>query len=321
MFTIQGCRAMSNSLITYLKLFGLSAFILGASEAQAQFLSAPRTIFDSQYDYQIVTPATSAASFVTASNTQGAARFFYYGDNIFGNVNNPSLSIYARALSRSITYTTQTSVAATSQSAFLAQLNTNGASGFRFIGNQIFGGQIESTFVKDSTNAVYSYRSRASAADATSFLTALNDEGAAGYQYQGDVTFIEGASFASYALFARNTSANSTYTYESLANVNSATELLQQANAQGARQFRYRGGQTFGSAAFVTVSVYEKNNALNDNFYYQLRSVADSSASFLSQATALGKNRFYFYGTVGFPASPSSEFYISVNPSFTDGFE
>jgi hypothetical protein len=317
----SGVSIMANSLRNYLKLLALGGCLFYAGLGNAQFLSAPQGVLDSQYDYRTVAPATSASGFVTDANTQGAARFFYYGDNVFGSVSNPALSIYARALSRAITYTTQTNPAAASQAAFITQLNTNGANGFRFLGNQIFAGQIESVFVKDNSNAVFAYRSRASAANAAAFITALNDEGAAGYQYQGDFTFSEGGSFVNYALFARNTSASNTYTYESLSNSSSATALALQANTQGRRQFRYRGDQSFGTSTFVTVSLYEKNAALNDNFYYQIRSVSDSSASFLSQAGNMGTNRFYFLGTVGFAASPSAELYISVNPSFTNGFE
>ena len=307
--------------LTSLLLIICGLFISAASHAQ--FLSAPQVLRESQFDYKTLTPATSTPTFLTQANAEGALRFSFVGDNSFGDPLNPTvISIYARALAQPTTYLYQTVAATASAAAFISQLNVQAALGYRFFGDQIYAGVVRSVLVKESNNAAYHYKSQPPADNANAFLALINSEGALGYQYQGNIGFDNGGgNFVFVSLFSRNTATPTTYTYETAPTSANAAVLVTQANAQGARQFLYRGGIAFGTTVFVTLSLYEKDNTRGDTFRYEQLPRSMTAADFLIQTNAQGARRFRYFGEVGFDTSPFASLYASVAPIFVNGFD
>lgn len=296
-------------------------FISGIS--QAQFLSAPQVLRESQFDYKTLIPAPSTTTFLTQANAEGGLGFSFVGDNAFGDPFNPTVvSIYARALSQPTTYLFQSVAQTATAAAFVSQLNIQAAQGYRFFGDQIYAGVTASVLVKENNNAAYHYKSLTLATDAATFLALVNSEGAMGYQYQGDIAFdTGGGNFVASSLFSRNTSAPTTYSYESAPTSSTAAALVTQANAQGARQFVYRGDIAFGTVVLVTLSLYEKDNARGDSFRYEQLPRSVTAVAFLSQLNAQGARRFRYFSDVAFEASETASLYASVAPIFFTGFE
>jgi hypothetical protein len=300
-----------------------TAGLLHTAVSQAQFLSAPQVLRESAFDYKTLVPATSTPTFLTQANTEGAARFAFVGDNAFGDPLNPTtVAIYVRALAQPTTYLYQTVPLTNSAAAFVSQLNAQAALGYRFFGDQIYGGVAASVLVKENNSAAYHYKSLTPAANATAFISLINNEGALGYQYQGDIAFDNGGgNFAFVSLFSRNTAAPTTYTYESAPTSENAAALAAQANAQGARKFLYRGGIAFNKVVFVTLSLYERDNTRGDTYRYEQLPRSATSADFLSQVNALGARRFRYFGDVGFDDSSTASLYAGVAPIFVNGFD
>jgi hypothetical protein len=301
----------------------LTSGLFISAVSHAQFLSAPQVLQESQFDYKTLAPATSATTFLTQANAEGASRFAFVGDNAFGDPLNPTVvAIYARTLAQSTTYQYQSVALTNSAAAFIAQLNPQAALGYRYFGDQNYAGVSASVLVKENNSSSYDYKTRVPAADATAFLALINSEGALGYQYQGNIGLDDGTgNFVFSSVFQRNTAAPTTYTYETAPAVANAAALATQANAQGARRFIYRGGIAFGTVVFVSLSLYEKDNSRPDTFRYEQLARSSSVANFLSQVNAQGARRFRYFGDVGFDASPAASLYASVAPILASGFE
>ncbi len=300
-----------------------SSCVLISTASQAQFLSAPQVLRESTFEYKTLIPATSTPTFLTQANAEGTSRYSFVGDNAFGDPLNPTIvSIYVRAPSPSTSYLYQSMAISNSAAAFVSQLNVQAAQGYRYFGDQNYAGVAASVLVKESNNAAYHYKSQTPATNLNAFITLINSEGALGYQYQGDVGFnTGGGNFDFISLFQRNTATPTTYTYESAAISTSAAALVNQANAQGARQFLYRGGIAFSTGPFVTFSLYEKDNTRGDTYRYEQLPRSATPTDFLSQANAQGARRFRYFGEVGFDASPFASLYASVAPIFVNGFD
>lgn len=297
--------------------------LLIGSVSHAQLLSTPQVLRESQFDYKTLTPAASTPAFLAQANAEGASRFAFVGDNAFGDPLNPTIvAIYARALSLPTTYQYQTVPTTNSTAVFVTQLNAQAALGYRYFGDQIYAGVIASVLVKENTSATYHYKTRVPASDASAFITLVNSEGALGYQYQGDIGLDDGTgNFVFSSIFQRNTAAPSTYSYETAPISANAAALVTQANAQGARKFIYRGGISFGTLVFVSLSLYEKDDTRPDSFRYEQLPRSNSEAAFLSQANGQGARRFRYFGDVGFKVSPTASLYASVAPILVSGFE
>ncbi len=306
-----------------ISLLLFSGALLISAASHAQFLSAPQVLRESTFDYKTLTPATSTPAFLSQANAEGASRFSFVGDNAFGDALNPTVvSIYVRALAQSATSLYQTLPLINSPAAFISQLNVQAALGYRYFGDQNYAGVSASVLVKESNNAAYHYKSQPPANNANAFFALINSEGALGYQYQGDVGFDDGnGNFVFASLFSRNTATPTSYTYESAPTSTSAAALVTQANAQGARQFLYRGGIAFTNGGFVTFSLYEKENTRGDTFRYEQLPRSATPADFLIQTNAQGARRFRYFGEVGFDSSPFASLYASVAPIFVNGFD
>ena len=307
--------------LTSLLLIICGLFVSAASHAQ--FLSAPQVLRESQFEYKNLIPASSTATFLAQANAEGASRFSFVGDNAFGDpFNSMVVSIYVRASSQSSTYVYQSMPLTNSAATFISQLNVQAALGYRYFGDQSYAGVAASVLVKESNNAAYHYKSQPPADTATAFLALINNEGALGYQYQGNIGFDSGGgNFVFISLFSRNTANPTTYTYETAPTSANAAALVTQANAQGARQFLYLGGIAFGTTVFETFSLYEKDNARGDIFRYEQLPRSATPADFLIQTNAQGARRFRYFGEVGFDASPFASLYASVAPIFVNGFD
>ncbi len=301
----------------------LTIALLLSATSQAQFLSAPQVLRESRFEYNLLAPATSTPAFLTQANAEGSTRFSFVGDNAFGDPLNPAISaIYVRASALPATYLYQTVPAASSVAAFISQLNTQGALGYRYFGDQIYAGTVASVLVKESSSATYQYRGLTPASSASTFLALVNSEGAQGYQYQGDVGIDSGGgNFVFASVFSRNSATPSTYSYETATITASAAALVVQANSQGARNFLYRGGIAFSGSFSETLSLYEKDNTRGDTFRYEQLARSATAPAFLSQTNAQGARRFRYFGEVGFADGTFASFYASVAPIFTNGFD
>jgi hypothetical protein len=214
----------------------LAGGLISSAVGHAQFLSAPQVLQESQFDYKTLAPAASSPTFLTQANAEGASRFAFVGDNAFGDPLNPTVvAIYARTLAQPNTYQYQSVPLTNSATAFLAQLNPQAALGYRYFGDQNYAGVSASVLVKESNSSTYDYKTRVPAADATAFLALINSEGALGYQYQGNIGLDDGTgNFVFSSVFQRNTTAPTTYTYETAPTIANAAALVAQANARRA---------------------------------------------------------------------------------------
>ncbi|MBK8286429.1 MAG: hypothetical protein IPK97_17025 [Ahniella sp.] len=310
---LVGSRARLLSVLFVTVLAGVAGVTV-SSGAKAQSLSNPIPLQDSTFDYRALSYDPSASGFVIQANGEGAQRYLYAGAYVFSN----SVTIYGRAASLNLTASYASFPRPASAAALVTTLNTRGASGELYLGDYSVS---DSVTVNYSGNDTYTYRELPMPATEVDFLTQVNTQGAQGYAFLGNVGFsLAGGGFSFSSLFVKNQGANDVFTYETRNSSATASAFLTQAGGQGLLGFRYLGDYAFATSR----SVYVKNTARQDRYFYEALNTTSSAEDFLVQANAMGARKYLFYGNMGF-GSPTPQFasiYVSFSDIlFTAGFE
>jgi hypothetical protein len=291
---------------------------LGSSFAHAQSLVNPIPLQNTTFDYRVLPYETTISGFTTQANTEGATRFLFGGNYVFGAT---TVSIFGRPILSNTTAVYSSFPRPTSAAALVSVLNTQGASGNFYLGDYSVN---DSLLVKYSGSTSFTYRQFPLAATEPDFVAQINAQGAEGYAFLGNVGFSgAGGTFVFSSLYVRNNANNDVFDYETRDIAVGVNEFLATARAQGLRGYRYQGDLIFTTPTTVSKSFYVRNSSRSDRFFYEGLSVTTTSASFLTQANGMGARKYLLYGNVGF-GSPTqfATLYISLSDIVhTSGFE
>lgn len=207
---------------------------------------------------------------------------------------------------------------ASDSNSLLSLLNTEGAKGFRYLGD-VFYGSSAAIFVNDGAAPSYTYELLSEPGSASDLVSQANTEGAKGYRYDGPnilgslyrkdsgssatYTYVAASASVSDAdflaqldgqgqsgywfygptdgvnLYMKNNASNSTYTYEALPD---STNLLADLNNEGARGYRLKGD--LGNIGWL----YVQDQKQTATFTYTSATSPTSSADFITQANTFG---------------------------------
>jgi hypothetical protein len=194
------------------------------------------------------------------------------------------------------------------------------------------------TFTSIPSKAVAAvYEGQPVASDATSFLSLLNQEGAKGYRYLYDQSFVEACTMwessdgtrapcgpfpAPVSVFVNDGAAPS-YTYDLLPNPGNMTDFITQANAEGAKGYLYT--KWYGTPNTATAPItppayvlYRKNGGSTATYTYIADVVTGPAASvddFLNQVNTRGQSGYWFFGRVGGYYPTQANLYVKNNAS------
>lgn len=141
----------------------------------------------SRLDYAVDERTVGADAWVARADARGADGYLYKGPYLVGLT---QVELFVRDTTRTATYRYEALPAELSPSTdpLVAELNAQGARGFRWLGSQVSGAGAFNTYVSDGTGVTYRYEAvRATgplgADSIEAFLTVLNSQAATGAQY------------------------------------------------------------------------------------------------------------------------------------------
>lgn len=219
--------------------------------------------------FSYVNPAaqSSRIAFLAQLNQQGSSGYMYKSDAVFSDVSDIR-SVYVKDNSRSdqFSYRTVTPVARTAED-FAAELNGQGAAGYRYLGPQIINNELFSLYAKRNDSVTYTYQvdklgSSFSAADAAAMRTRLAPKGADGWFIRGTQGLGSDPMNMNYVdVFEKSSAQNGAIEYlvEASASSDSLTTQLNNMNANAAKGFFYFSG--IMTADGKTSTIYVKNSA------------------------------------------------------------
>jgi hypothetical protein len=201
-------------------------------------------------------------SFLRRANIEGGNGWREIGSFSFApsDPRDPYPTIYSIFVKEgSTTYTYERPPFATTAAALQAQLDEQGARGFRFGGQK---GEYRKT---DGSAFTFSYRVLPVDVESSAELLAqAKAQGADGYHYHLGRTLQ--LSLGKVRIYEKESQGRSTYDYEVLPPVASEEEFFAQVNAQGARGFRFKGSPVFGAEG--TKNFYEKDLSQSASFHF-----------------------------------------------------
>lgn len=218
--------------------------------------------------FSYVNPAAqpSRIGFLAQLNQQGSSGYMYKSDAVFSDVGDIR-SVYVKDNSRSdqFSYRTVTPVATTAE-AFAAELNGQGAEGYRYLGPQIINNEFFSLYAKRNDSVTYTYQvdklaSSSSAADAAEMRARLAQKGANGWFIRGTQGLGSAPMNMNYVdVFEKSSAQNGAIEYlvEASASSDSLTTQLNNMNANAANGFFYFSG--IMTADGKTSTIYAKNS-------------------------------------------------------------
>lgn len=179
--------------------------------------------------------------------------------------------------------------------AFLNDLNTEGAKGFRFLGalTAAQSGAGANVYYKTG-DITYVYETKAAPADADAFVAQANEAGGRGYRWAG----ASSVNNVPVMIYRKDSGTDATYTYRTEAAAASRSDFITRANAQGAEgYFNTAPAYGFGSAM---VAVFEKSSVGNSTFAYEVKDDASDVDATLAQFEEAGARGFRFRGPYSF---------------------
>ncbi|MEB5966056.1 hypothetical protein [Comamonas testosteroni] len=219
--------------------------------------------------FSYVNPASqpSRTAFLAQLNQQGSSGYMYKSDAVFSDVSDIR-SVYVKDNSRSdqFSYRTVTPVATTAED-FAAELNGQGAEGYRYLGPQIVNNERFSLYAKRNDSVTYTYQvdklvSASSAADAAAMRTRLAQKGADGWFIRGTQGLGSDPLNMNYVdVFEKSSAQNGAIEYlvEASSANDALTTQLSNMNANAANGFFYFSG--IMTADGKTSTIYAKNSA------------------------------------------------------------
>ncbi|AXF24814.1 hypothetical protein CUJ89_31760 [Burkholderia pyrrocinia] len=246
--------------------------------------------------YEALSPAADAASFLTLVNGEGAKGYRYLSDGYY-SVDGAIRSIFVND-GAAQTYTYELLAAPADAASFISQANTAGAQGYRYEGPLTYG----NLYRKDGgSSATFTYASAATPGSQAAFLAQANGQGQSGYWFVGPM--MVGSVAAN--LYMKNGASNATYAYDALTPTTTVSDFIAQANSEGAKGYRAKGGMVFGSDS---AWVYVKDQTQSPTFTYQSATVQTTSAGFVQQSNNLGAQGTAYLGDLALGGTASFYF-------------
>jgi hypothetical protein len=134
-----------------------------------------------------------------------------------------------------------------------------------------------------------------SAANANDSLALVNQEGAKGYRYISDASFLGESTI--YSIFVSDGMAP-TYSYDLIADPGNQSDSLNQINTEGAKGYRFEGSVLFGLDPTI-YNLYRKDGGSSATYTYIEDSASTSINDFLTQANGHGQSGYWFISSVG----------------------
>lgn len=263
--------------------------------------------------YEALAPATDAAAFLGQLNAQGARTFRFFGGFAFTTGPTSVEVVEAYVKDAETTYAFELLPVAGSAADLEAQLNAQGARGFKWGGPYVVGGQSRTLYRKDNSSAsTYTYAVLAAPADSAAYLSQVNAQGGNGYYSVGGAYIVGGATVL---VYQKDSQGSATYSYEALGQPGSDADFLAQFEAQGARGFRFKTAYVFSDG---TRLLYEKDLSQSATFSYQNLQPAANSADYIVQANAEGAKGNALVGDYMLPSGQIRTLYI--RPANCSGF-
>ncbi len=181
------------------------------------------------YTWEVLDLPTTPASLQDQLNAQGA-RGFAQSTFLVNSV------VYVRDAAGLAPFSYELLPSQNTSAGFLNQANAQGARGFFFLGEFAIGGSTVAIYVKDNSNARYTYATltTAGATAPETFVAQANAQGEQGYRYIGQYVFSGNAGNDAFRnVYVRDAAQSATFDYTTLASTSGAGALVTQANAQG----------------------------------------------------------------------------------------
>jgi hypothetical protein len=243
--------------------------------------------------YESLAAVSGRVALLAQLNSQGARGFEYVGPFTLSD----AFDLYAK--DRSTTFTYEALDTPSTVATLAAQLNAQGVRGFRLAKTLTTG----SYYVKDNTtNLTYQYEILAEAPTSSGFLTQATQQGARGYFFA--FAYVVGGAIV--AIYAKDSS-SAVYAYELLPSSFegvSANAFVAQADAQGARGFKFFTGFAFSgnTEGDQFRNIYVKDTTQNATYSFKAQTSSATSSALVSQANAEGQINFVFSsGLIFFP--------------------
>lgn len=107
----------------------------------------------------------------------------------------------------------------------------------------------------------------------------------------------------------KNASSTSTYTYDALPMPTTNDDFVSQANGEGAKGYRYKGGFAFGTDI---VAAYMRDASQAPTFTYRAQPSQTTSGAFITQANAQGAQSAAWLANLAFGSNAADSFYFSA---------
>jgi hypothetical protein len=147
------------------------------------------------FSYRVIAaPATeTTAELLAQDKAQGAEGYYHVSGSLMAG--SATVRVYQKELGSSATYDVEMLPVPSTEADFLAQLNAQGARGYRFKSGYSFGSEgLRNIYDKDtSQSATFSYSALPSLGNAADFVTQANAQGANGVILVGDYVMPGGA--------------------------------------------------------------------------------------------------------------------------------
>lgn len=221
----------------------------------------------STFEYVVTPQPDTLAGLMTQLNQRGQQGQAYKGPNIYDQTTVPIAiqSIFVKDSLKTATYTYENlpSTVNDSRTDLLAQLNAQGARGFRFRGTLGVGGEFTNLYVKDSTGpASYTYKSESlgaafSPANGPALLQTLQQNAADGSVFLGGLVLRPGPDSETILLYERSANASGPVEY-SIESVNASatlSDLLASINPKAAQGVFWQGDYSTADGAFHRIFI------------------------------------------------------------------
>ncbi|RKU03947.1 hypothetical protein C7H84_06715 [Burkholderia sp. Nafp2/4-1b] len=184
--------------------------------------------------------------------------------------------------------------AASDAASFLTLVNGEGAKGYRYLSDTYYADEraTRSIFVSDGAAPTYTYQLQPAQADLAGLLNQANAQGAAGYRYEGPLTYGD--------LYRKDGGTSATYTYVTAALPADPAAFVTQANGQGQAGFWLVGPVMAGSGQ---ANLYMKNNASGATYAYDALTPPGNVNDFVAQANGEGAKGYRAKGAMMFGTS------------------
>jgi hypothetical protein len=150
------------------------------------------------YSFELLPATSTNAAFLSQVNSQGAKGFYYVGPYAFNSTQFYAIYSKISGSAAIYTYALLPGASAGTPDAFLAQANAQGQQGYKFIGENFFGGEpagsaasTRSLYIKDtSQSSTFTWKTNNTATSSVGFVTQANAEGVNNFMYGSGFAFL-----------------------------------------------------------------------------------------------------------------------------------